>query len=43
VQVIMRHANLATTARYIQVAENTQQDAIAILPMPRFWSLDYAS
>lgn len=43
VQVIMRHANLSTTARYIQVAENTQQDAISILPMPRYWSLDLAS
>jgi len=32
VQVIMRHANLATTARYIQVADRSQQQAIALIP-----------
>jgi len=32
VQVIMRHANLSTTARYIQVADRSQQQAIALIP-----------
>ena len=34
VQVIMRHANLATTARYIQVADRSQQQAISLVPIP---------